>query len=89
MSRNRFGRVPVALRRSGVHLDNIALIPASQLPYKAHWQQLANDLPDGDILIVLPFTTKQQRIARFVAFQLTQRGKQVRVIDRELQQNVR
>ena len=35
-------------------LDNVVLLPASVLPYKAHYQQLANRLPRGDVLIVLP-----------------------------------
>lgn len=44
---------PRSLRRSTVHLDNVALIPASLLPFKAEWQAIANDLADGEILIVL------------------------------------
>ena len=35
-------------------LDNLALVPASLLPYKAAWQQLANDQPPGTTLVVMP-----------------------------------
>jgi hypothetical protein len=45
---------PSALRRQSVILDNIALVPASLLPYKATYQAMANTLPRGDVLIVLP-----------------------------------
>ena len=33
-----FGKPPRALRRPGVHLDNLALVPASLLPFKTEWQ---------------------------------------------------
>jgi hypothetical protein len=41
---------------AAVHLDNLALVPASLLPFKAQYQHLANTLPKGDILIILPAT---------------------------------
>ena len=79
MRRFGFTRAPRDLSRRGVKLDNIALIPASLLPYKAYWQQVANNLPAGDILIVLPFQAKPQRIARSVASHLREKGNPVRV----------
>jgi hypothetical protein len=54
MSRFPFRRPPRALRRPGVQLDNIAIVPASLIPAKAHYQALANALPYGAVLIVLP-----------------------------------
>ena len=45
-------RPPRAVRRA--RLDNIAIVPGSLLPYKAAYQALANRLPPGDVLIVLP-----------------------------------
>lgn len=51
---SRLGRPPYPLRRRGVTLDNIALVPASLLPYKSCYQALANRLPAGNVLIVLP-----------------------------------
>jgi hypothetical protein len=47
-----FGAPPPALRKA--HLDNLAIVPASLLPGKAEWQALANALPAGSTLIVLP-----------------------------------
>ena len=43
---------PTALRRA--RLDNLALVPGSLLPFKQEWQALANQLPAGATLIVLP-----------------------------------
>jgi hypothetical protein len=34
--------------------DTLVLVPASLLSFKAAWQQLANELPVGSTLIVLP-----------------------------------
>lgn len=54
MSLYRFTRPPSTLRCA--RLDNVALVPANLLPFKAEWQAIANGLPKGDILIVLPET---------------------------------
>ena len=88
MRSDRFTRSPQALSREQVKLDTIALIPASLLPYKEYWQQVANDLPDGATLVVLPSLAKQQRIARSVAVQLRGKGKHVRVMDKTHCQSV-
>ena len=48
----RLGAPPPALRRA--RLDNLALIPGSLLPFKKEWQALANQLPEGSTLIILP-----------------------------------
>lgn len=50
---------PRSLRRA--KLDNLALVPGSLLPFKAKWQAIANELPSGDVLIVLPSQTQRQR----------------------------
>ena len=84
MRHDRIGRSPRVIRRAGLYLDNIVLIPASLLPDKEHWLQVANNLPQGDILIVLPWHAKQQRIAHSVACHLRKQGKHVRVMDRNL-----
>jgi hypothetical protein len=47
-------RAPARVR--GAKLENIALVPASLLPYKAVWQTVANELPQGAILVCLPPT---------------------------------
>ena len=48
----RFARPPRSVRRA--QLDNLALVPASLLPLKKQWQAVANQLPSGDVLIVMP-----------------------------------
>jgi hypothetical protein len=73
---------PRSQRRPNVHLDNVAVVPASLLPFREHWQAIANGLPRGGILIVLPDHAKQQRVAQAVASQFRKRGQRVRVIDR-------
>lgn len=83
----RYAEPPRALRRRGVHLDNLVLVPASLLPYKAHWQRIANALPTGDMLLVVPRCDKQRRIVAAVARRLRERGRQVAVVDQELQQS--
>lgn len=80
MRTSRFSRTPQSLRRLSVHLDNIALVPASLLPLNPAWQVIANGLPYGEILIVLPSQAKQQRVAHLVASQLRTKGKHVRVL---------
>lgn len=52
---------PAASRRAT--LDNAVLVPASQLPFKEHWQKLANTLPSGTTLIILPHADTPQRRA--------------------------
>jgi hypothetical protein len=83
----RLTRPPHRLIRRGVKLDNVALVPASLLPFKTEWQAIANELPQGDILIVLPSQARQQRVARIVAARLSEKGKRVRVMDKASQRN--
>ena len=54
-----FGKPPRAIRRPGVRLDNLILMPASLLPFKAEWQ-VANNLPRGNVLIVLASVHRPQ-----------------------------
>ncbi len=71
---------PAALRRAT--LDNLALVPASLLPYKREWQQLANRLPRGATLIVLPTTgsRRQRRTHATVATGLRAKGRTVATV---------
>ena len=74
----RLSHPPEALRRPGVKWDNLALVPASLLPMKAKWQTLANELSEGDILIILPPTeTASKKALEKVAAQLKAQGHQV------------
>ncbi len=61
MSYPSYRRAPQALRRPQVQLDNIALVPAHLLPRKAEYQAIANQLPHGNILLVLPPADSRER----------------------------
>lgn len=79
-----FRSPPRALRRPGVHLDNLAVVPANLLPFKAQWQSIANNLPAGGVLIVLPATGSQQRGALQTAANLLKaKGHHVTTISAE------
>lgn len=84
MTPPRFSKPPRALRRPHVQLDNIALVPASLLPFKAQWQQIANRLPQGGVLLCSRTTNIRQRgiIAR-VAARLKAKGLPVVTITTE------
>ena len=69
-------RPPRHLRQA--RLDHLALVPRSALPYKAHWQQVAQDLPKDAVLIVLPTpTTPQYQVLERVARLLQADGHRV------------
>jgi predicted DNA-binding WGR domain protein len=63
----------IRLRGGPVRLDNLALVPASLLPHKARYQRIANQLPPGAVLVVLPTEAGPERdalqttAARFLA----------------------
>jgi hypothetical protein len=81
MSRWHLYRPPAALRRRHVRLDNVALVPASLLPRKATYQALANTLPQGELLIVLPTqNTQEQRTLQTVATLWRAKGRRVTTI---------
>ena len=76
MSRSSFARTPSTLRHA--NLDNLAIVPGSLLPFKAEWQQVANSLPIGSILICLPAAdTPQRKALETVAALLKAHGHQV------------
>ena len=76
------GKSPRALRKA--RLDNLALVPASLLPFKEQWQDLANSKPGEHVLIVLPKVEKRpRRVLERVAAQLREKGHQVTTISAE------
>ena len=79
----RFTRAPRPLRRRGVHRDNLVLVPASLLPVKEDWQRIANGLPSGDMLLVVPRCDKPRRVVAAVARRLRKRGRRIAVVDQE------
>ena len=77
-------RGPRALRRPQVRLDNIALVPAHLLPRKAEYQAIANTLPAGDILLVLPPPQSRERpIMERIAQLFRDKGHRVTVVTEE------
>lgn len=60
---------PLKPRGRSRRFGNIALVPASQLPYRATWQAIANGLPPGNVLFVVPAreTLMKERMRRVAA----------------------
>ena len=80
----RLTRPPCALSRPHVRLDNIALVPASLLPYRKQWQAVANELPQGGILVCVPTPeSKQRQTMLTVARTLRDKGLSVRAVAAE------
>jgi hypothetical protein len=74
-----FGSPPLTIRKA--QLDNLAIVPASLLPSKAQWQAVANQLPRGATLIVLPAPGNRQRpILQSVASGLRAKGQIVATV---------
>jgi hypothetical protein len=70
---------PRAIRKA--QLDNLALVPASLLPYKAEYQAIANQQPPGTTLVVLPAgDSLPRRTLEQVATQLKANGHRVQVL---------
>jgi hypothetical protein len=59
MQQYRIKRPPKAIRRPGVRLDNVALVPASLLPFKKAWQVVANGMPTALPALDIPFAFRQ------------------------------
>ena len=65
-------------------LDNLALVPGSLLPFKKEWQQLANSLPEGSTLIILPSSdSSARRTLEKVSSSMKAKGRQVRILTQE------
>ena len=77
-------RGPQAWRRPQVRLDNLMLVPASLLPRKADYEALANALPRGEVLLVLPPADSRERSAMERVAQLFRaKGRHVTVLAEE------
>jgi hypothetical protein len=61
MGRNRWDIGGRQDPRRGARVENLALVPASLLPHKATYQRLANQLPTGAVLVVLPTEDTPER----------------------------
>ena len=65
-------------------LDNLAVVPASLLPFKEQWQEVANSKPGEHVLIVLPtMENRPQNVLKRVAAELREKGHAVTTISAE------
>ncbi len=73
---------PRAVRKA--RLDNLAVVPASLLPFKEQWQDVANSKPGEHVLIVLPDVEKRpRRVLERVAAELREKGHEVTTLSAE------
>ncbi len=73
---------PRAIRKA--RLDNLALVPASLLPFKEQWQDVANSKEGEHIVIVLPKVEKRPReVLERVAAELREKGHEVTLLSVE------
>jgi hypothetical protein len=77
---SRLSRSSKILRRGQVKLDNLALVPGNLLPYKRQYQEIANGLSKGDILIVLPAEVQKRGTFEKTAAQLKNKGRRIATI---------
>jgi hypothetical protein len=73
-----------ALRHPQVKLDNLTLVPASLLPRKADYEAIAEQLPRGEVLLVLPPADSPERMTMQRVAQLFRaKGRRVTVLTEE------
>ena len=73
----RFTNPPQALVNA--RLDNIAIVPASMLPFKQALKELINNLPRGSVFLChSQENVRQQKLLERVGETLKQRGMSVR-----------
>ncbi len=69
-------RPPRATRQPQVQLENIALVPASELASLAEWQKRAQRLSPGATLLVVPSNNRRvQEMGNLICRSLHQRGR--------------
>ena len=79
MKQYTFIQPPKALHKA--RLDNIAIVPASQLPFKNVWQKVANNLPQGSVLLYrFPENMACQKIMRKVRELFEEKGHRVTIL---------
>jgi flavorubredoxin len=76
-----FDRPPRALRKA--KLDNLVLVPASMLPFKEQYQQLANEQQQGTTVVILPAADSPTRTTlEAIAATHRAKGRQVATVSR-------
>ncbi|MGE0545000.1 MAG: hypothetical protein AB7R89_33000 [Dehalococcoidia bacterium] len=84
MKHSSWRRGPWALRRPQLQLDNLTLVPASLLPRKADYEAIADRLPRGEVLLVLPPADSPERTTMQRVAQLFRaKGRHVTVLTEE------
>ena len=82
MSVYRVTRPPRRIRKA--RLDNLVLMPASLLPFKEQWQEVANSRAGEQVLIILPKVENRPRtVLQRVAAQLREQGHAVTTLSAE------
>jgi len=80
-SAKQLGTPPPAIRHAT--LDNLALLPASLLPFKAEYQAIANQQAPGTTLVVLPAgDSLPRRTLERVATRMQAKGQPVHILVR-------
>lgn len=84
LDRLSYGRSRASIRsgRGGYVHDHLTFVPASQLPFKKHWEQIARRLPSGEVLLVLPNNEAPLlRVLRALVPQFHARGRHITTIE--------
>jgi hypothetical protein len=77
-SRTNWRGLPRPLLRPATRMDNLAIVPASELASLARWQQDARQLPAGDtLLVVRAHSPHLHRISHGLAEEMRRQGHQV------------
>ena len=86
-SAHQLSSPPPALRKA--RLDNLVLVPASLLPFKAEYQAIANQQAPGTTLVVLPTDdSPPRRTLERVVTRMHAKGQPVQVLmRRQLQES--
>lgn len=71
-----WSRPPQTSQQSSTRLDNLVLVPASELASLQLWQQRARQLPPGNTLVVLPSDNlKMRQVGRQIRLSFEQQGR--------------
>jgi hypothetical protein len=77
---SNWSRPPRSLRRLHTRLDNLALVPASELGSLESWQHASQQLPAGDLLVVVPSDNLQLlEVGRSLDRVLREQGRKLRL----------
>ncbi len=77
---HRRQKLPQVLQESRRRSGNTALIPASELANLQSWQNQAQQLPHGELLVVIPLGNAHlQKVSQRICMALRQQGRHPRV----------